>query len=239
MHDREQCVKIQGKISVSSDPVDDLLLGSILGPLFFNIFINYIFLLDMSCSIYNYADDNCISHSHFDCIKSVSSDEINSVMACFKVNSLEANPNKIQSMLMSSNGEKDDYLQIEFIDNVILTTSTMKILGIHIDSKLNFNGHIAFLCIKGGWQLNVLQRTRRSMDYMSRMAIYNSFIISNFSYCFVVWMFTSKFSLNNLENSQRRALIFVCNDIVSNYSELLEICGYQGVRLATLRYIWQ
>ena len=210
---------------------------------------------------------------------------------------------------MSSNAEKYNYLQIEFIDNVISTTSTMKILGIHIDSKLNFNGHIVFLCTKGGWQLNVLQRTRRSLDYMSRMAIYNSFhyddvrmgaiasqitcltivysivysdadqrkhqssvslafvrgihrgpvnsphkwpvtrkmfpfddvimIISNFSYCFVVWMFTSKFSLNNLENSERRALIFVCNDSVSNYSELLEICRYQGVRLATLRYIWQ
>ena len=37
-------------------------------------------------------------------------------------------------------------LQIEVNDNVITATSSMEILGTHIDSKLNFNGHIAFLC---------------------------------------------------------------------------------------------
>ena len=72
---------------------------------------------------------------------------------------------------------------------------------------------------------------------MSRMAIYNSFIISNFNYCPVVWMFTSKSSLNNLENIQKRALRFVCNDFVSNYSDLLEKCGSQGVKLMTLRFM--
>ena len=74
----------------------------------FNIFINDIFLLDMSCSIYNYADDNCISYSHnkVDCIKSVLSDEINSLMTWFKLNSLVANPNKFRSMLISPNAPK-------------------------------------------------------------------------------------------------------------------------------------
>ena len=72
----------------------------------------------------------------------------------------------------------------------------MKILGIHIDSKLNFNGHIAFLYIKAARQLNVLERMKGYLDYVSRMAIYNSFIISNFNHCPVVWMFTSKSSLN-------------------------------------------
>ena len=125
-------------------------------------------------------------------------------------------------MLISSNVPKDNDLQIEVNDDVITATSTMKILGIHIDSKLNFNGHIAFLCTKAGWQLNVLHRMRGSLDYVSRMAIYNSFIISNFNYCPVVWMFTSKSSLNKRENIQKRALRFVCNDFISNYSELLE-----------------
>ena len=135
----------------------------------------------MSCSIYNYADDNCISYSHnnVDCIKSISSDEINSLMTWFKLNSLEAKPNKFQSMLISPNAPKDNDLQIEVNDTVITATSTMKILGIHIDSKLNFNGHIAFLCTKAGQQLIVLQRMRGSLDYVSKMAIYNSFIISN------------------------------------------------------------
>ena len=48
-------------------------------------------------------------------------------------------------------------------------------------------------------------------------------------------MFTNKSSLNKLENIQKRALRFVCNDFVSNYSELLEKCGSQGVKFMTLR----
>ena len=136
----------------------------------------------MSCSFYNYADDDCISYSHnnVDCTKSVLSDEINSLMIWFKLNSLEANPNKFQSMLITPNAPKDNDLQIVVNDNVITATSTLKILGIHTDSKLNFNGHIAFLCTNAGRQFNVLQRMRGSLDYVSKMAIYNSFIISNF-----------------------------------------------------------
>ena len=186
LHNRKQCVKIQGKISAWSDVVKAVPQGSILGHLLFNIFVNNVFLLDMSCSIYNYTDDSCISYAHdnVDCIKSVLSHEINSLMAWYKLNSLEANPNKFQSMLISSNAQKYNDLQIEVNDNVNVTaTSAMKILGIHIDSKLKFNGHIAFLCTEAGRQLNVLQRMRGSLDHVSRMAIYSSFINSNFNYC--------------------------------------------------------
>ena len=143
--------------------------------------------------------------------------ESNHLMTWFKLNSLEANPNEFQSMLISSNVQKDNDLQIQVNDNVITATSTMKILGIHFESKLNFKGHIAFLCTKAGRQLTVLQRMRGSLDCVSRMAIYNRFIFSNFNYCPVVWMFTSKFALNKLENIQKRAL-FVCHDFVSNCS---------------------
>ena len=38
----------------------------------------------------------------------------------------------------------------------------MKISGIHINSKLKFNGHLACLCTKAGRQLNVLQPIRKS-----------------------------------------------------------------------------
>ena len=69
------------------------------------------------------------------------------------------------------------------------------------------------------------------------ISIFNNFIVSNFNHCPVVWMFTSKSSLNKLENIQKRALRFVCNDFVSKYSELLEKCGSQGVKLMALSFM--
>ena len=41
--------------------------------------------------------------------------------------------------------------------------------------------------------------------------------------------------MDKLEKIQKRALRFFCNDVVSNYSELLGKCGSQGVKLMTLR----
>ena len=35
-------------------------------------------------------------------------------------------------------------------DNFITATASIKILVIYIDSKLNCNGHIAFLCTQAG-----------------------------------------------------------------------------------------
>ena len=57
--------------------------------------------------------------------KAVLSYEINSLMTWFKLNSLEANPNKFQSMLIGSSAPKFNDLQIEVNGNVITATSTI------------------------------------------------------------------------------------------------------------------
>ena len=113
----------------------------------------------------------------------------------------------------------------------------MNVLGIDIDDKLNFNSHVSNMCNKAGRQLNVLQRLKGSLDYASRLSIYKSLIMSNFNYCPVVWMFTSKSSLSKLEDIQRRALRFVLDDYTSDYHELLNKANVRGVKIMALRYL--
>ena len=91
-------------------------------------------------------------------------------------------------------------------------TDDMTVLGITIDSQLNFNVHVSNMCNKAGRQFNVLQRVKGSLDYSSGLSIYKSFIMSNFNYCPVVWMLTSKSSLSKLEGIQKRAFRFVLGD---------------------------
>ena len=45
--------------------------------------------------------------------------------------------------------------------------------------------------------------------------------MANFNYCPLVWMFSSASSLKKIENLQKRALSFLCNDYEISYEELL------------------
>ena len=150
-------------------------------------------------NIFNYADDNCISFAGSGCF-------FNGMV---QKKSLVANPAKFQTMLVKSNNIDDIELNV-IAENVSLPSSDkMKVLGIDIDNMLTFDGHVSNMCIKAGKQLNALQRLKGSLHQDSRMAIYKSFIMSNFNHCPVIWIFTSKTSLSKLENIQKRALRFV------------------------------
>ena len=197
--------------------------GSILGPLLFNVFISDMFFLNNDINIYNYADDNCISYAENNVmqIKIILEKETNKMMDWFAKNSLAANSTKFQTMLMCGNNKKVDDLNIIVENTKLESTSSIKVLGVNIDSKLNFNDHVCDMCTKAGRQLNVLQRLKGSLDFDSLMVIYKSFIISNLNNCPMVWLFTSKSSLSKLENIQKRALRFVLNDYESDYNDLL------------------
>ena len=237
LHNRHQRVKISDAKSDWLNIEKGVPQGSILGPLLFNIFINDIFFIDNDVTMYNYADDNCIAYAHRDIetIKSVLERDIKKMLDWFKNNSLQANPSKFQSMLLKNKTVNAEDFNI-IVDNDILNlTDDMTVLGINIDNKLNFNSHVSSMCNKAGRQLNVLQRLKGSLDYASRLSIYKSFIMSNFNYCPVVWMFTSKSSLLKLETIQKRALRFVLDDYASDYHDLLKKADVPGMKIMALR----
>ena len=57
----------------------------------------------------------------------------------------------------------------------------MKLLGVHIDDKLNFNEHINKICNSAGNPLNALIRIKSFLDLKQKDVLVNSFIYSNFN----------------------------------------------------------
>ena len=84
------------------------------------------------------------------------------ILDCFKNNSLEGNPSKLQSMLFKNKN-------VNVNDDVLNLTDSMIVLGVNIDDKLNFNSHVSNMCNKAGKQLNVLQRLKCVLVYASRL----------------------------------------------------------------------
>ena len=103
--------------------------------------------------------------------------------------------------------------------------SQVKLLWVEIDNKLNFEQHINHICKSAANQLNALIRLKRYLGFQERKALVNSFVLSNFNYCTLVWMLASSKSLTKIENLNKRALRFMLNDYSSFYKGILEKFG--------------
>ena len=82
----------------------------------------------------------------------------------FKANNMIVNPDKFQSMTVSS--KKDLSKSVLNINGVELTMELfVELLGIEIDNKLNFEKHISNICQKVSNQLNAICRLQTFMGH--------------------------------------------------------------------------
>ena len=126
-----------------------------------------------------------------------------------------------------------EYISID--QKNIKTSSSVKLLGVHIDDKLNFNLHISKICKSAANQLHALIRLQMFLNFEEKKTLINSYFYSSFNYCPLVWMFSSAKSLNKVESLQKRALRFLYEDYVSSYEELLQKAGKETMKVNRLR----
>ena len=219
---RKQRVKIGNSRSDWVELEKGVPQGSVLGPLLFNIFINDLFMFIEKCLLYNYADDNSMSkasqnlHEVLDCLQHDSDIAIE----WFSENGMQANPGKFQFMIMSPANLPAQTIVLNN-NNTIMSENFVKVLGVIIDDKLTFSRHVSMCCTKAAKQLNAMARISRYIDIDARKLIYNSFIVSCFSYCPLVWHFCGKQNSDKLEKINERALRILYNDFTSSYDQLL------------------
>ena len=117
------------------------------------------------------------------------------------------NPDKFKAILISKNTTSDEVKKITITGNIeIENVSSVKLLGITIDNALNFNEHIDKICKSAANQLNVLVRLRSYLGNEERKILVNTFVVSNFNYCALIWFTSSIASLKKVENLHKRAL---------------------------------
>ena len=148
--------------------------GSILGPLLFNAYICDLFYDIDDLDFASFADDN----TPYSCLSDMISvlgqlkGGIDKIFDWFKKNFLKGNADKCHLITSSKTP-----VGIEVANMTIMSEEKVKLLGIHIDNRLNFDYHISQLCKKAGKKLHALTRVFKYMDISQRKLIANHFIM--------------------------------------------------------------
>ena len=220
---RKQGVKINNTESLFQILLSGIPQGSILGPILFNIFINDLFLFLEDVDLANFAHDNTIytANKNIEVLIKLLERESKSAIDWFKMNDMIVNPDKFQAMILRPD-KKENKFQLNINDSIISSEDSVTLLGIEIDSKLNFKNHVSKICRKAGRQLNAISRIQNYLGEKKKKLIVNTFVYSNFMYCPLAWHFCLKLSQNMIEKIQYRCLQLLTNDFDSDYKLLLE-----------------
>ena len=188
-------------------------------------------------SLHNFADDNKLPAFAETILELIdifqSGSEI--VIDWFKNNKMIVNPDKFQAILLDKRKSGHTNQRIVVYNLYIKVVSSVELLGIQIDDKLEFNLHISNICRSAANQLNALFRLKRFLGYKEKRILINSCFMANFNYCPLVWIFSSASSLKKIGKLQKRALRFLYNDYEISYEELLLKSGRATMNVNRLR----
>ncbi len=121
------------------------------------------------------------------------------------------------------------------LDKIIPSTSQVKLLGVNIDAKLKFSAHVESLCVKASRSVSAFSRVARYLQQPQKRLLYNSFIMANFKYCPLIWMFCGKGANNKINRIHKRALCVLFDDHETPFAELLVRSNERTVHVQNLQ----
>ena len=229
LKDRWQRTKINTSFSTWAEILCGTFRGTLLGPKFFNIFINDLFYLFINTNVCNIADDTTPYACDTDLptlLQNLESDAA-SAMMWFDANCMKSNQSKCHFLLIST-GPKEgppglpEQMWIKAGDQIIWESSKEKLLGMSIDKYIKFDHHLTDICKKASGKVTALSRLVRIVPLDKKIILMKSFIESQFSFCPLVWMFCLSRKLNNrINHIHKRGLRIVYQDYTSSFGELL------------------
>ena len=223
LKDRRHSVKIIGIRNLFQLIKSGVPQGSILRPILFNIFINDLFHL-LENDLHDFADNNtvsAVSETVPDLINSLTL-ESNLAIDWFQTNSVIINPDKSKPIILMKTKQDTSEIQSSLKGHCITSESSVSLLGVAINCRLSFEKHFGDLCKIAVSQLNALKRLHPYITHHStRNNLIQSFVLSHFNYCPLVWYFTTAKQLQKIEKIQESALRFMTDDCLSSYETLL------------------
>ena len=225
LKNRKQSVKLNGILSDFLEILSGVPQGSIFGPILFNICINdFIYHMELTkAEVFNFADDNTLSAfaKSTDELKRILDDAAVEAIKWLDANQMIANADKFKSIIVKKPSMKIDDFNITVGNQEIKPSSSVKLLGVDIDNKLNFRKHIKTLCRKAGAKLNAIKRLGSYLKEKDRKLLVTAHVTSQFNYSSIVWHFGGLTEVHKMEKLHERCIRYIYNEYNKNYFDLL------------------
>ena len=191
LSNRKQRVVLNGQSSEWANVSAGVPQGSILGPLFFLIYINDL-SEGLQTNVKLFADDTSlfsVVHNKIDSANDLNSDlkKISKWAWKWKM-SFNPDPTKqAQEIIFSRRFRKENHPNLIFNNNSVYRANSQKHLGLILDEKLTFNEHLKEKFGKVNKGLGLLRKLNSLLPRSSLLTIYKSFIRPHLDYCDVIY----------------------------------------------------
>ena len=131
------------------------------------------------------------------------------------------NPETLKAIILNKKKSNLTNIPMSIDNQTVKSFPSVELLGNHLDDNLNFNLHVSNICSSAANELNALIRLKSYLNFNAKRILINSYIIPNFNYCPLVWIFSTTESLNKIECLQIKVLRFLYSDYSISYEGLL------------------
>ena len=205
---RTQYVEMKGFSSAKRSVSLGVPQGSVLGPLFFLLYINDIVNSTNLFSFNLFADDTTLfcENSNLDNLFSVCNRELDKVNAWIIANKLSLNTDKTVFMLFSGKKRVGTIPNLFFSGRQISHVEETKFLGVIIDRNLSWFPQVKAVCSRVSRNIGVMYKIKNLLTEKTLKMLYYSFIYPYLYYGIIFWGGTAKIHFNRVFKLQKRAV---------------------------------
>jgi hypothetical protein len=223
LKNRKQFISIENTESAMLPITIGVPQGSILGPLFFIIYINDLHKASNFFHPIIYADDTTLSASLRTFENSdqdrdvVINDELKKISVWLRLNKLSLNSSKTKAMLFHTVRKSVSYPNILLDNSKIEFVDTFNYLGIVLDKHLNWKSHIHHISMKMSKVTGVMSRMKSFVPENVLLTLYNSLFLPYLNYGILCW----KSKLNAVVKLQKKAVRIISRSKYNAHTEPL------------------
>lgn len=204
--DRNQFVSINNERSQTLPINYGVPQGSVLGPLFFLIYINSIKDIGLNGSVFMYADDivllfNCENYDELETSMNIDLAKLNKWSHDLK---LSVNINKTKYMIFNT----DSAYSMNILYNSVPVEKVLryKHLGFILDYKLDWGDHISTLKKRISPVAGVFRKIQKLIPSSTKRSLFYSFFNSHITYGSMFWGTAPKYKVKQIQVLQNKAI---------------------------------